>query len=74
MRCCNLLCTHWQAQQLAPEAACQMVSSALQQSVRMLSPDQAYAWTVAGLDGLLQQLQDEADMKLPEVLRPRPKW
>jgi len=64
----------WQAQQLAPEAANQVVSTALQQSVKMLSADQAYAWTVAGLDGLLQQLQDEADMKLPEVLRPRPKW
>ena len=51
-----------------------LVTAALQDSVRGLSADQAYAWAAGGLLGLQQQLQDEADMRLPEVLRPRPKW
>lgn len=64
-----------QAQVLqAPHSASEVVSAALQQSVRGLSPDQAYAWASGGLGALLQQLQDEAHLKLPEVLRPRPKW
>jgi hypothetical protein len=39
-----------------------------------LLPEQAAAFRVGGLAGLLQQLQLDAEMKLPEVLRPRPKW
>lgn len=57
-----------------PRYAATVVASALQQAVRGLSADQGYAWATGGLAGLQQQLQDEADMKLPEVLRPQPKW
>jgi hypothetical protein len=41
---------------------------------RQLLPEQAVAFRAGGLAGLLHQLQLEAEMKLPEVMRPRPKW
>jgi hypothetical protein len=41
---------------------------------RQLLPEQAVAFRSGGLAGLLQQLQLEAELKLPEVMRPRPKW
>jgi hypothetical protein len=71
--CCAVL---WslQAERLAPQYAAPYVSSVLRQAVQRLTADQAYAWATGGPSGLQQQLADEADMRLPEVLRPRPKW
>lgn len=63
-----------QAQRIAPPYAVPAVASALRLSVSRLSPDQGYAWATGGLEGLLQQLQDEEELRLPEVMRPRPKW
>eukprot|EP00775_Hariotina_reticulata_P006773 gene6773-6990_t len=50
------------------------VASCLSQAVCQLTPEQAWAFKSGGLQRLHQQLQEEAEMKLPEVLRPRPKW
>lgn len=63
-----------QAQRIAPPYTAPAVASALRLSVSGLSPDQGYAWATGGLEGLLQQLQDEEELRLPEVMRPRPKW
>lgn len=76
--CCAGLC--WavpgllQAERLSPPYAAPYVSSVLRQAVQRLTADQTYAWATGGTRGLQQQLADEADMRLPEVLRPRPKW
>lgn len=61
-----------QADQQAPNNA--TVTQRLSLLSRQLPPEQGLAWKTGGLSGLLQELQDEAEMKLPEVLRPRPKW
>jgi hypothetical protein len=50
------------------------VADRLASLVRQLIPEQAVAFRTGGLPALLQQLQLEAEMRLPEVLRPRPKW
>jgi len=49
-------------------------TSLLSKAVCQLTPEQAWAFKAGGVHSLHQQLQDEAEMKLPEVLRPRPKW
>lgn len=61
-----------QAAQQAPHYA--VMADRLAELARQLPPEQGLAWRTGGLSGLLQQLQDESEMKLPEVLRPRPKW
>lgn len=50
------------------------ITARLAALARQLPAEQAVAFSTGGLQGLLQQLQLEAEMKLPEVLRPRPKW
>ena len=73
MLCPNVLLIVLQAQRApAPAYAAPAVSRALQLSVSRLTPDQGYARATGGLEG--QQLQDEEELRLPEVLRPRPKW
>jgi hypothetical protein len=56
------------------QAAAAAAAERLAVMARQLLPEQAVAFRTGGLAGLLQQLQLEAEMKLPEVLRPRPKW
>jgi hypothetical protein len=54
--------------------AASAASAQLSVAVRQLPADQLLAWSARGLPGLMQALQDEAEMRLPEALRPRPKW
>jgi hypothetical protein len=63
-----------QAQCIAPPYAAAAVANALCLSVSHLSPDQGYAWSIGRLEGLQQQLRDEEELRLPEIMRPRPKW
>lgn len=61
------------AAQQAPDNAI-IVADRITAVSRQLTADQSYAWSSGGVDALMEQLKDEAEMKLPEVLRPRPKW
>lgn len=77
--CLAALEQHAQAVILLSKAAQQapgdvIIANRISAVSRQLTADQSYAWSSGGVDALMQQLKDEAEMKLPEVLRPRPKW